>query len=77
MKLAAAGVWGALSLAACRAPQPAQPPHAQHLVIVTIDTLRADHVGAYGHKGAATPHLDALARQGAMASEASVHVPLT
>jgi choline-sulfatase len=45
--------------------------------VVTIDTLRADHVGAYGAKDAATPHLDALARDGAMAPEASCHVPLT
>jgi arylsulfatase A-like enzyme len=74
VKLAAAGVCAALSLAACRAPQPA---HARHLVIVTIDTLRADHVGVYGDADAATPHLDALARQGAMADEASSHVPLT
>ncbi len=74
MKLAAASVWAALSLAACRPPQPV---HARHLVIVTIDTLRADHVGAYGDASAVTPHLDALAHQGAMASEASTHVPLT
>jgi hypothetical protein len=29
---------------------------------VAIDTLRADHVGAYGAKGAHTPTLDALGR---------------
>jgi arylsulfatase A-like enzyme/Flp pilus assembly protein TadD len=46
-------------------------------VIVTIDTLRADHVGAYGAADARTPHMDTLARQGAMAIEASSHVPLT
>ncbi len=79
MKLAAAGACCALALTACRsqAPAPAQALHARHLVIVTIDTLRADHVGAYGDTRAATPHLDALARTGAMASEASAQVPLT
>jgi arylsulfatase A-like enzyme/Flp pilus assembly protein TadD len=46
-------------------------------VIVTIDTLRADRVGAYGYAAASTPHLDALAREGAMAQSASAHVPLT
>jgi arylsulfatase A-like enzyme/Flp pilus assembly protein TadD len=46
-------------------------------VIVTIDTLRADHVGAYGRADAATPFLDSLARDGAMARQASAHVPLT
>jgi choline-sulfatase len=64
-----------LVLSACGgSPAPAT---ARHLVIVTIDTLRADHVGVYGRTGAATPHLDALARDGAMALEASAHVPLT
>ncbi len=63
----------------CRGPAekvPA-PSRARHLVLVTIDTLRADRVGAYGYKGAATPHLDGLARDGAMARSASAHVPLT
>ena len=47
------------------------------MVLVTIDTLRADHVGAYGYRNGATPHLDGLARDGAMALQASAHVPLT
>ena len=64
-------------LAGCRR-EPAPPPvRAQHLVIVTIDTLRADRVGAYGYAKAATPHLDSLAKDGAMALSASAHVPLT
>jgi choline-sulfatase len=51
------------------------PP--RHLVIITIDTLRADRLGAYGSRTVETPHLDALARDGAMALDASVQVPLT
>lgn len=39
-------------------------PAARHLVLVTIDTLRADHVGAYGYPRATTPRLDALAARG-------------
>ena len=50
---------------------------ARHLVVVTIDTLRADHVGAYGARDVETPNLDRLSREGAMAPEASSHVPLT
>ena len=66
------------ALAGCRGPSPASAPaHARHLVVVTIDTLRADRVGAYGYKDGSTPHLDGLAREGAMAPEASAHVPLT
>ena len=44
-----------------------------HLVLITIDTLRADRLGAYGSTTVATPNLDRLAREGAMAVHASVH----
>ncbi len=36
------------------------------IVIVTIDTLRADHVHAYGYHRETTPHLDALAAEGVL-----------
>ena len=64
--------------AAC-APRPETPiaPAARHLVIVTIDTLRADRLGVYGNQTVATPNLDRLAREGAMALHASAHAPLT
>ena len=55
---------------------PATAP-ARNLVIVTIDTLRADRIGAYGNTTVATPNLDRIAREGAMAPEAAAHVPLT
>jgi arylsulfatase A-like enzyme/Flp pilus assembly protein TadD len=61
-------------VAACRA---SPPPVARHFVLVTIDTLRADRVGVYGNKDVATPVLDGIARDGAMAVEATAHVPLT
>ena len=56
---------------------PPAPQAARNLMIVTIDTLRADRVGAYGNTTVATPNLDRLAREGAMATYASAHVPLT
>lgn len=40
------------------------------VLLVTIDTLRADHVGAYGYAGARTPNFDALAAQGVRFSQA-------
>ena len=43
-------------------PSPARP--ADHLVLITLDTLRADHLGCYGSSTARTPHLDALAASG-------------
>jgi choline-sulfatase len=55
---------------------PTAPPVARHLVLITIDTLRADRVGAYGSTDVETPTLDRLSREGASA-DASVQVPLT
>lgn len=47
------------------------------VILVTIDTLRADRVGAYGSKSGATPTLDALARRGVVVEDAVVHAPQT
>ena len=65
----------------CRAAQSNAPesatPSAQNLVIITIDTLRADRVGAYGYQPARTPTLDALAGEGAIFSHAYATAPIT
>ncbi len=47
-----------------------------NVLVVTIDTLRADRVGAYGG-GALTPTLDRLAASGVRFSRAYTHAPLT
>jgi len=44
---------------------------------VTLDTVRADHLGAYGSAEAETPWLDGLAREGVRFEQASSQVPLT
>ena len=44
---------------------------------MTIDTVRADHLGAYGDARAETPNLDRLAREGVRFDQASSAVPLT
>ncbi|MET0552897.1 MAG: sulfatase, partial [Vicinamibacteria bacterium] len=49
----------------------------RNVLLVTIDTLRADHVGAYGHAGAQTPHLDQLAANGMRFERATTVAPLT
>ena len=70
----------ALLAAACsreRAPATVAAPAPRHVLLVTIDTLRADRLGCYGAVDVATPNLDRLAREGGMAPEALVHVPLT
>ena len=45
--------------------------------LITIDTLRADHVGCYGYKQIETPALDALAGDGVRFSQAFTHSPIT
>lgn len=37
-----------------------------NVVLVTIDTLRADHVSAYGYRQSTTPNLDKIAREGVL-----------
>ena len=49
----------------------------RHVLLVTIDTLRADRVGAYGYEKARTPHLDALAAAGLRATGAYATAPVT
>lgn len=53
-------------------PFPAAP-----VILISVDTLRADHVGAYGAKEASTPRIDALAREGIAFEDAYSHCPLT
>jgi choline-sulfatase len=74
----------ALAIAACgEAPSPpGQPavtggPGARHVLLVTIDTLRADRLGAYGYAKARTPVLDALAASGLRAARAYATAPVT
>lgn len=48
-----------------------------NLLLVTVDTVRADHVGAYGDRTAETPNLDRLAAEGVRFAVAESPVPLT
>jgi len=52
-------------------------PRPLDVVLVTLDTTRADRLGCYGGNGGASPNLDALARRGVMFRRAYSHVPLT
>lgn len=50
---------------------------ANGVVLITIDTLRADRVGAYGWRAARTPAIDALAARGVRADRAYATAPIT
>jgi choline-sulfatase len=66
----------ALALAGCTRDKatPGQPPS---VLLITVDTLRADRVGAYGDTLARTPYMDALARDGVSFTKAFTPAPLT
>src|SRR5512133_1957852 len=52
-------------------------PSTPNVVIITIDTLRADHLGCYGYKQIRTPNIDALARDSLQFDRAFTPVPIT
>ena len=57
---------------------PAHPATASpNIIVITLDTTRADRMGFLGCKRGLTPNLDALARQGIVFTRAYAHVPLT
>jgi len=47
------------------------------VVIISIDTLRADHLALFGYKSVETPAIDSLRRDGVLFTNAWSHVPLT
>ncbi|HPW17876.1 MAG TPA: tetratricopeptide repeat protein [Candidatus Aminicenantes bacterium] len=48
-----------------------------NVILVTLDTTRADHLGCYGGAAARTPVLDGLARRGVLFEQAATASPLT
>lgn len=48
-----------------------------NLLVVTLDTTRADHVGCYGHETARTPNVDGLALHGVRFADALSPAPIT
>ncbi len=50
------------------------PPN---VVLITIDTVRPDHLGCYGYRSIETPHLDAIAEAGVRFTNAYTPVPIT
>ncbi len=55
----------------------AKVPPPPNIVLITIDTLRADHVSCYGAQAVRTPTLDDLANDGVVFERAISQVPLT
>lgn len=73
IKLLTASAFALFISASAASPQ----DHRPNVLLITIDTLRADRVGAYGYKGAQTPVLDRLAAGGVRFDDATAHAVLT
>lgn len=56
---------------------PASVPRDFNVLLITIDTLRADHLSAYGYERKTSPHIDRVAREGALFANAWAHAPST
>jgi arylsulfatase A-like enzyme/tetratricopeptide (TPR) repeat protein len=86
MKISHVVVGFLFALSACQSSGPKPPADAAtarpiwnrlNILLVTIDTLRADHLGCYGYSRIATPNLDRLADQGILFENAVAQTPLT
>jgi arylsulfatase A-like enzyme len=78
----ARGAPSAAGAAVARGPALPPLPDGPHrreadVLVITIDALRADHVGAYGYGRATTPNIDALARDGVRFTRAYAQAPHT
>jgi choline-sulfatase len=67
----------ALAAAGCRRGERLPRFENAPVVLISIDTLRSDHVGVYGAKTGATPKIDAFARDAMLFERAYSHYPLT
>ncbi len=63
-------IFGSFSQIAVCAPLPP-------VILISVDTLRADHLGCYGYRKLKTRHLDAFAAEGTRFANADASIPLT
>jgi len=62
---------------ASHAPAPTDAHSPRIILLLSIDTLRADHLGSYGHERFTSPGLDLLAAEGTLFEDASATAPWT
>ena len=70
----AAVLWMSMPFRGTGQQSVARPPN---LVVITIDTLRPDHLECYGYKSIKTPRIDGLAADGVLIEKAYTPIPLT
>ncbi|HEV8129698.1 MAG TPA: sulfatase-like hydrolase/transferase [Acidobacteriota bacterium] len=54
-----------------------RPANAPDVILITIDTLRADRLGCYGYRNIETPNIDSVARDGIRFANAVAQCPIT
>ena len=77
MRRLAIGSFALALLALCACPGKPPDPARPDIVLVVVDTLRADHLGAYGYKPPTSPTIDALAARGVVFDAAWGAAPWT
>ncbi len=53
------------------------PDKIRHVLLISIDTCRADHFGCYGYSRNTTPHIDTLAAESTLFNHAVSPIPIT
>lgn len=78
-KLVASAVVAALFTGICVLAVPADSAgtNGTQVLLITVDSLRRDHVGCYGYEGIKTPHIDGLTTQGTRFAQAYTSAPYT
>lgn len=75
--LGVAALLGAVPSLASSPPKGKNEPRPRNVLLIVIDTLRADHVSCYGYHLDTTPHIDRLAGEGTKFNRAYTVIPLT
>jgi tetratricopeptide (TPR) repeat protein len=66
-----------LFVVSCRGPVVPKPSNRTAVILISIDTLRSDHLPVYGYRKVETPAIDRLRADGILFQHAYSHVPLT
>ncbi|HEX2833617.1 MAG TPA: sulfatase-like hydrolase/transferase [Thermoanaerobaculia bacterium] len=68
-----------LLLTSCSRPEEPRAELAESppVIVISVDTLRSDHLPMYGYRGVATPHFDALRQDSILFERAYSHCPMT
>ncbi len=67
----------ALLASGCGRSEEEAEPAFRHVILISLDTLRADYLGCYGNAEVRTPAIDALAREGIRFEQMSAAAPST